>query len=519
MSRKVFVVCVLVFLGVLAIAGYRFARPAIQEWQQRQTSDAAATKGTIRVAMDNWIGYFPLCSQEMKSRMRADGYLLECQDDGANYEKRMERLKAREFEFAVATVDSYLLNAVKQKYPAVMVTVIDESKGGDSILAHESVVSNINAIKGRAGLRVAFTPNSPSHHLLKATADHFDAPELLPMKGPARIETDGSTKALEALLVKKTDVAVLWEPDVSRALAQKGIVKILGTESTRQLIVDILLAHRDYAAAHPETVKVLLANYFKTLKVYRDNPDRLEREVMAVTRLPAAAVKTMLKGVAWTTFAENCEQWFGIGTTNRWLIDTIDSTVSILMNPRIGDFKQNPLPGGDPNRLVWGRFLEELYAKGPVGFTVAGAAATPPPDSLSAKFQALDEAQWNALKVVGSLRIEPIMFRSGTADLQLDGKGELDRVADKLKHYPTFRVVVKGHAALSGDPAANLQLSQERAESVARYFGVTYSVDPNRIRAIGVGSREPLSRLSDESDGAYEFRLRRVEIALVSEVY
>ncbi|MBI2624493.1 OmpA family protein [Candidatus Parcubacteria bacterium] len=519
MSRKLVTVGVLVILGAGLMAGYRLASPFIQDWRQRKTSDSAATKGKITIAMDNWIGYFPLCSSEMKNRMLAEGYLFSCLDDSAAYAKRMAGLKAREFNFAVATVDSYILNAAKVGFPAVIVAVIDESKGGDAILAQESVATNINSLKGRTGLRVAFTPDSPSHHLLKGMVDHFDVPELLPQKGPLRIETDGSSKALEKLVGRQADVAVLWEPDVSRALANKGIVKILGTESTRQFIVDILLVNREYAAANVGTVKTVLQAYFRTLKVYRDNPERLEKEVMAATRLSGEAVRTMLKGVAWATFSDNCEQWFGIGSISRGLVETIDSTVSILTNRRVGDFTKNPLPDGDPSRIVWGRFLEELYAKGPVGFTVAGANQPKNADSLSAAFPQLDEAGWKALRVVGSLKIEPITFRSGTADLQIDGKEELDRVVEKLKHYPNFRVLVRGHTALSGDPEANLQLSQERAESVARYFGVTYSIDANRVRAVGIGSKEPLPRLPNESDGAHEFRLRRVEISLVSEVY
>lgn len=520
MSRRILVVSALVILGLAAMASYRLAAPIIQDFKQRRTSDAPATKGKVVVAMDNWIGYFPLCSPEMKNRMRNEGYIYECSDDNADYAQRMARLKAREIDFAVATVDSYILNAARHGFPAVITAIIDESKGGDTILAIESAVANINAVKGRSGLRVAYTPGSPSHFLLKATADHFDAFELLPPKGPLRIETDGSSKALEKILAGQTDIAVLWEPDVSRALAQKGIVKLLGTESTRQLIVDILLVNREFAAAKPEVVTTVLSAYFRTLKAYRDDPARLEREVAKSTGLAADKVKTMLKGVAWTTFIENSEQWFGIGSTNHGLIETIESVVSTLTNRRIGDFNKNPLPGGDPNRIVWGRFLEELYAKGPAGFTVAGAKpGAVPVDSLSAPFQPLDEAGWDTLRIIGSLKIEPITFRGGTADLQIDGKAELDRVTEKLKHYPNFRVLVKGHTAPLGDPAANLQLSRERAESAARYFAVTYNMNPNRIRVLGVGSREPLPRRPDESDAAYEFKLRRVEILLLTDVY
>ena len=49
-----------------------------------------------------------------------------------------------------------------------------------------------------------------------------DVPELLPSRKGNRIETEGSEGALKKLLAGKADIAALWEPDVSRALAAQG---------------------------------------------------------------------------------------------------------------------------------------------------------------------------------------------------------------------------------------------------------------------------------------------------------
>lgn len=518
MPRRVLVFAVIVLAGILVITGYRFARPLLRDWKQRQTSDSAATKGKITIAKDNWIGYFPLCSSEMKNRMRISGYVLECVDDEANYKERMERLKSGEINWAVATIDSYIKNAAHLDFPSVISMVIDESFGGDAILAQEHVAKNINAVRGQKNLRVAYTPDSPSHHLLKATADNFGVPELLPKKEPLRIETNGSSEALKKLLGKQADIAVLWEPDVSRALAQKGVVKLLGTEKTRQLIVDILLVNREYASHNSKEVETVLSTYFQVLKFYREHPNRLKDEVAKATHLSPETVEVMLKGVKWVNLSENYSQWFGINSTTHWLTETIESTVSILTNPEIGDFKRNPLPDSDPSRIVWGEFIKNVYAKGLGGFaSVTSTDASG--NSLSARFTPLSEAGWNALRPIGSLRIEPVTFRSGTADLELEGKEELDRVVKKVQHYPNFRIIIKGHSTTEGDYQANVDLSQERAESVARYLGITYSIDLNRMRSIGIGPREPLPRYPNESERAYEYRLRRVEIFLVSEVY
>ena len=61
----------LTLVGLLAIAGYKFGWPFIQEKLDRESSDARDIKAKLVVGVDNWIGYFPLCSSEMRKRMIA----------------------------------------------------------------------------------------------------------------------------------------------------------------------------------------------------------------------------------------------------------------------------------------------------------------------------------------------------------------------------------------------------------------------------------------------------------------
>jgi len=520
-NRKVIGALVIMSMGVLMVVAWKFAKPLLKERAEIQSSDAKQLKGKLKVAVDSWIGYFPLVSSEMKNGMRIAGWSLECEDDKADYATRMKRLRDGEFQFVVATVDSYILNAVPVNFPGLIVAVIDESRGGDAILARKSVVDNINAIKGKTNLRVAFTPGSPSHHLLKVTAAHFDVREILPV-GEGRIETNGSTEALNKLMTSKADIAVVWEPDVSKGLANGGIVKILGTEKTQKVIVDILVVNKDFAKRNPEAVETLLSTYFRTLKFYREQPDKLRVEIVKTTNANHDDVDSMLKGVVWFGLMENCERWFGIAQpgvrSENGLIETIDSTVKILQAS--GDFSSNPLPSSDPYRLTQSDYLEKLFSKGAAGFTTVGSGGEiDQAGSLEAKFSQLTEGQWNALKEVGSLKSLQIAFQSGASDLSLQGRADLDQMVETLKHYPQFRVVVKGHTGTSGDKEENKRLSQERTESVARYLMVTYNIDQNRLRALGMGSEQPLPKQPGESERAYNYRLPRVEISLVSEVF
>jgi outer membrane protein OmpA-like peptidoglycan-associated protein len=224
-----------------------------------------------------------------------------------------------------------------------------------------------------------------------------------------------------------------------------------------------------------------------------------------------------MQSIRWVNFTENGEDWFGIGTYNEGLVDTIESTVTILKNA--GDFKSNPLPDEDPYRLTYRGFLEQLSQQGiGSGFKAADSAAASQ-SAIEAGFPALDEAGWAQLKVVGGLRVGKIPFLRGASSLNVKAKEIVDSAVDKLKHYPALRVVIEGHTGTRGDREKNRGLSLDRADAVKQYLAVTYNVDPNRLRAVGFGGAKPLPKKPGESLKGWRYRLPRVELVLVRESF
>ncbi|MDD5036553.1 MAG: phosphate ABC transporter substrate-binding/OmpA family protein [Methylococcaceae bacterium] len=512
MSIHVRLALVLLILGSAAMVGSKFLLPWWQDRQSKTLSDARTTKGQIGIGIDNWVGYFPLCSAEMKRRMRQQGYLLQCHEDRADYAQRLKDLAEGKIQLAVATVDSFVLNGLKQNYPGTIIAVLDESKGGDALVAWRDRLNGLEDLRQLDQIRIAFTPASPSEHLLKALSVHFDIAALR-QPGPWRVEADGSPDALRRLLAREVDAAVLWEPDVSRALKERGVHRLLGTEQTRQLIVDVLIARRELTQNQPELVETLLDAYFNTLKEYRDHPDGLREQVQQSTGLKPDEVDSLLKGVEWQSLADNARRWFGLlgqGTVREEaLIDTIEASVGILRD--FGSLAANPLPAGDPYRLTNSAFVGKLYRDRQTPEAVVAPAVVEP------GFPPLTEEQWDRLQEVGTLKIRPIVFASGSDQLTLADKTQLDNLAENLRHYPDFRIRIRGHTGLRGEEQANRQLSQDRAEAIARYLSLTHGLPEPRMLATGYGSARPLPRLPGESERAYAYRLPRVEIVLVAD--
>ncbi len=97
------------------------------------------------------------------------------------------------------------------------------------------------------------------------------------------------------------------------------------------------------------------------------------------------------------------------------------------------------------------------------------------------------------------------------SDVLLGGVySELDRVAAVLARYPQTTIIVEGHTDSTGSDAYNQQLSERRANSVARYLAQR-GVNASRIKAIGYGEQRPVAS-NDTAEGRQ--KNRRVEIRI-----
>ena len=79
-------------------------------------------------------------------------------------------------------------------------------------------------------------------------------------------------------------------------------------------------------------------------------------------------------------------------------------------------------------------------------------------------------------------------FDSGKADIKPEYRGEIAKVADYLKQYPSTTALIEGHTDNTGTVAGNMKLSQQRAENVVNYLVQNFGIDRSRLAAKGYGS-------------------------------
>jgi outer membrane protein OmpA-like peptidoglycan-associated protein len=291
------------------------------------------------------------------------------------------------------------------------------------------------------------------------------------------------------------------------------MVKLVGTEDTDKLIVDILIAGRRLVSQDAQAVQALLDAWFETLEGYRVSRGALIQDIRDETELDGNQIGPMLDGVAWAGLAENGTLWFDVlqhqAIGGDGLIEAIQAAAQVLVDN--GDFDRSPVPGDDPYRLTSKQFIQQLYQR-----IYPNGASVSRENSLSGDFKPLSDEAWAAMRRVGTLKVEPISFRRGTGLLDLEGKRTIDLIVERLRRYPSFRILVEGHTGLAGDQEQNLKLSLSRAKAVTRYLKVTYNIDDDRLRAVGYGASKPLPRQPGESNRAYSYRLPRVEVSLLS---
>ena len=110
--------------------------------------------------------------------------------------------------------------------------------------------------------------------------------------------------------------------------------------------------------------------------------------------------------------------------------------------------------------------------------------------------------------------IDKVQFEFGKADIKPESHGLLDEVAKVLKDNPQIEVIsVEGHTDSTGKPDFNRKLSQQRAESVAKYL-TSKGVKAARMEPKGFGPDRPIA---DNETPAGQEANRRVEFNIIKQ--
>jgi outer membrane protein OmpA-like peptidoglycan-associated protein len=109
-----------------------------------------------------------------------------------------------------------------------------------------------------------------------------------------------------------------------------------------------------------------------------------------------------------------------------------------------------------------------------------------------------------------AVELPNVQFYTNSAKLLPYSINSVQQLADYLNEHQQVHAVIEGHTDNVGDPAANLQLSQDRAETV-RQLLISFGVEQGRVAARGYGKNRPRADNNTVEGRALN---RRVEVRL-----
>jgi outer membrane protein OmpA-like peptidoglycan-associated protein len=110
----------------------------------------------------------------------------------------------------------------------------------------------------------------------------------------------------------------------------------------------------------------------------------------------------------------------------------------------------------------------------------------------------------------GHIVTHGIYFDVNSDQIRGESYKTLADIVQMLSDDPALRVSIDGHTDSDGQDAANLDLSQRRAESVRQYLVETGKIDAARLEAKGYGESKPIDANTTPEGKANN---RRVELS------
>jgi len=136
--------------------------------------------------------------------------------------------------------------------------------------------------------------------------------------------------------------------------------------------------------------------------------------------------------------------------------------------------------------------------------------AAPPPAPEPVK----EQPRETRLDENHSVKLENVHFDSGSSNLTSDSDEQLEEVVRAMERYPDARIEIQGHTDSQGAAAANMKLSQARANAVRQWLIERGHIDASRVVAKGYG--ETKLEVSPEQNADDRKANRRVVLRVLN---
>ncbi len=285
MIKKLMMIVLSLVLMTVSIAGCGSNNSPSSE-SGSSADNASGEMVRPKIAFSTWVGYGPLFIAQEKGFFKKYGVdpELTIMDDESQFANAMS---SNSIQGVCHVIDREVINKA-QGVPENVIFVLDQSHGGDGIIA-SSDISSIADLKGKT---VGLDKSTTSYFFFLSALKENNMSEA-----DVNIQNMGAADAGAAFVASKLDAAVVWEPWLSNASKRDGGHVLLSSAELPNTIMDTLTMREDFVKEHPEAVKGIVQAWYDALEYYKQNPDEGNKIMAKYLNLEEKDVADMVKGI------------------------------------------------------------------------------------------------------------------------------------------------------------------------------------------------------------------------------
>jgi ABC-type nitrate/sulfonate/bicarbonate transport system substrate-binding protein len=480
-----------IFAGVLAIVGgatyFTGGFDAIKNVASNVTSGTSSLGSSIKndnvldVSLDEWIGW--------KSIIDANGGLET--KPGSIYDKLGIKVKIHiiddanqsssalikgDLDGAGYTINRYaFLNSKFENNGSkvVMPYITNFSNGGDGIISK----SNINSVEDLVGKKVGVPRFSEAQTLIEwllAKSDLTDAQIKDIRKNMVMFDTPDD--AAKAFFAGQVDAAATWQPYLSQSQETTGAKVLFSTKAAQNIILDGVVFKQNYLNSHKDEVAKFVEGSLEAANLYTKEFTPIKDTMPLFATETNENIVSMAGDAKLTTYADN-----------KNLLDNQAKTLFSDMSSIWKSLGEDANPNAAKTAFTTS-IIDSLSDK--FDTTVTSDAAPKFTEQTRQTAKQVNNAQ-ALLKQSVTIEFQP--NSAAFVDAAQAGK-VLDGFVKTAQILNGSIIQIEGNVADtgSGNDAASVKLSEQRAKTVAMYLQQN-GVDPTRFVIVGNGTTKQVA--------------------------
>jgi NitT/TauT family transport system substrate-binding protein len=371
------------------------------------------------------------------------------------------------------------------------VVIVDNTQGGDAIIARDPAIQKIEDLAGRSIALLQYTPSDGM------TIDAIDNSSLTARKKQSvryvYINAEEGTAGVRAALESgNVDAAALWDPDLALALKNiKGAHVVYSTKTASNLIYDVMVCDQRLLTqpANQPAFQGFVSGWLKGVDAAKANPDDAVDALVRTQEFFAllakdegkAFVKSLFNNIVWTGLEDNARILGLAGGTNHYervyrRFDGIYRAAGALANPAS--------PVINPQDSFDYRFVKNLLSQN----QAAQKEAAKPEFTFTPEQR--DEAAQAAPQVTKPVIVS---FATGAATLNKRAEKTIDEeMVPFIENNGSAYFEVSGNTDSTGARENNMRLSEARAQAVVDYLVKQWDFPAERFKVVGHGPDRPI---------------------------